>query len=104
LRKQLPERGGYPRERLGLLARRGTQAAGGSKDYAPDEISAGPWANLKRHIEKGILDEFEELISCSPCERTEACRDYWDGFCVCGHLTTIAHIPEVRFPRAGRRR
>lgn len=70
------------------------------KDHTEDEISAGARARVKRLIEKGILDEFEELIRCKPRERSEARRDYRNGFYARGLLTVMGHIPELRIPRA----
>jgi putative transposase len=70
------------------------------KDYAEDEISAGARDRVRRLIEKGVLDEFEELIRCKPHERSEARQDYRNGFYARGLLTVMGHIPELRIPRA----
>ena len=70
------------------------------KSAAQDEISAGARAQLKRLMERGILDEFEELIRCKPHERSEDRRDYRNGYYVRGLLTRMGYIPELRIPRA----
>lgn len=70
------------------------------KSAAQDEISAGARAQLKRLMEEGILNEFEELIRCRPHERSEGRRDYRNGYYVRGLLTRMGHIPELRIPRA----
>ena len=70
------------------------------KDYAEDEINAGARAEIKRIIQKGILDEFEQLIRCKSHERSEERRDYRNGYYTRGLLTTMGHIAELRIPRA----
>jgi putative transposase len=70
------------------------------KSHAEDEISEGTRAALKRLLEQGILDEFEELVDCAPYERTGARRDYRNGFYRRGLLTTMGHIADLKVPRA----
>jgi len=70
------------------------------KDYAQDEISAGARAKVKELVEKGILDEFEELIQCRWYERSEKRKDQRNGFYARGLLTTLGHIAGLRVPRA----
>jgi transposase-like protein len=70
------------------------------KDYAQDEINAGARAKVKEILQKGILDEFEELIQCTWYERSEDRKDQRNGFYARGLLTTIGHITGLRIPRA----
>ena len=50
------------------------------KDYTQDEISAGARAKIKELVEKGILEEFEELLQCGWYERSEERQDQRNGF------------------------
>ena len=70
------------------------------KDYAEDEISAGARRKLKELLEKGILDEFEQLIRCERYERSEDRRDQRNGFYSRGLLTAMGYAAGLRIPRA----
>ena len=52
------------------------------KDYTSDEISEGARRKVKELLEKGILEEFEELVRCKPYQRSQErsplCRYKWD--------------------------
>ena len=70
------------------------------KDYAQDEISAGARAKIKRLLEKGIMDEFEELIRCKWYGRSEDRQDQRNGFYARGLVTRMGYITGLRIPRA----
>jgi hypothetical protein len=71
-----------------------------AKDHAEDEISAGARARVKQLIEKGVRDEFEDLIRCKPHERSTERQDYRNGVHARGLLTVLGQVPELRIPRA----
>jgi transposase-like protein len=72
------------------------------KDYTTDEISEGARRKVKELLEKGILEEFEELVRCRPYERSQERSDYRNGYYCRGLLTTMGQISEIRIPRARR--
>ena len=70
------------------------------KDSAEDEICLGARKKIKEIIEKGMLDEFEQLVGCGSHERTRDRLDYRNGFYTRGLVTTLGFISGIRVPRA----
>lgn len=70
------------------------------KDSAEDEICLAARKEVRNTLEKGMLDEFEELVGCRPSERTRDRLDYRNGFYTRGLVTTFGYISAIRVPRA----
>ncbi len=70
------------------------------KDSAEDEICLAARKKIKDTLERGMLDELEELVGCRSHERTRGRLDYRNGFYTRGLVTTFGYISGVRVPRA----
>jgi putative transposase len=70
------------------------------KDSAEDEITEGARRRVKQIIERGMLQELQELVRCRSHERTAQRTDYRNGFYTRGLVTTFGFISGIRVPRA----
>lgn len=70
------------------------------KDSAEDEICEGARRRVRQIIERGMLQELQELVHCRSYERTSDRAGYRNGFYARGLVTTLGYISGIRVPRA----